>query len=981
MTPLCLILSLFAHPLVQESENLIRNGSVDGPRDWSHTPGASQVEFGIDRKLGASDKGSLRIENGDEADRGAHNWRQVVDLSEVDAARLRLAGQVRLDGAGDGTEACLILNVLDAQGNALHHSRCPEVRKDADWHQSEVVFELPPGADHALVMAYLVGGGSAWFDDLVLEETERPVTEVARPSARTNSDPKHAELARLCAADLPWHFESRSAYAEARETGRPILVYVRCTDDKDNLESARTTIPAEAIRLQEDGYAKDLLFRAGPLSDRHVRALIQRRFVPACSTYLLSAHPQGIAGSPPAWGNTGGSRFSVSTTEGNAAPGSLHIECDDPDSKTPHNWFQAIELDLDLELPTSLELEASMKTSGFQSGSEATVMVQCWKGEETVGFGRVNEVRKDTDWETRSSKFQVPAGTTRIRLLCYLVGAGEVWFDDVAVRTTKPKDAIRDLLVNGSIDRMATGDLDGYPIHAGSTTTPALFVIDADGAVVRKLHRIGTLSSELIDRWLRDALVDLNLTSESEDPRELFEAGELDACLRELEGREDEAAERLRAEVRLRRSELAAALDVASTMRDESGAMLRGRIALRSGDWDRALSEFEAAEEDEDLRPNARFWQAWAHHRSGERERARALWEELAEDTPLGRRAAACLLEGPRLPLAVSVRSWPSSEDFRTKTEIERPFGHDPNQSLTALLELQRPNGSFGEHMGSDGFGWSDSAITALVIDALRVREKKAAKHLKGPMRRAREEALEFLATWAARPHGPADAFNSPYVLQTLVAEKKSAAAGRVIEKIVGSQLEDGNWTVYHAERPASFNTALNVMALLAAKKARLDVPKNVVKRGLDALEAMRQESGRFPYSTAPGHEWMTSEHGSIARDALCEHALLVGGRGSKKTLGAALARYRVFASELRLPTKRLYDYFNGRGHGGYYFFFAHKNATDAARWIKGRERKETLSVAREAVLSAREGDHTFMDKFLLGRAYGTAMALLILAD
>lgn len=45
------------------------------------------------------------------------------------------------------------------------------------------------------------------------------------------------------------------------------------------------------------------------------------------------------------------------------------------------------------------------------------------------------------------------------------------------------------------------------------------------------------------------------------------------------------------------------------------------------------------------------------------------------------------------------------------------------------------------------------------------------------------------------------------------------------------------------------------------------------------------------------------------------------------------------------------------------------------------RAKPRRLQVARDAVLSAREWDGTFMDKFLLGRAYGTAMALLVLAD
>ena len=36
--------------------------------------------------------------------------------------------------------------------------------------------------------------------------------------------------------------------------------------------------------------------------------------------------------------------------------------------------------------------------------------------------------------------------------------------------------------------------------------------------------------------------------------------------------------------------------------------------------------------------------------------------------------------------------------------------------------------------------------------------------------------------------------------------------------------------------------------------------------------------------------------------------------------------------------------------------------------------------VVRKAVLAAREGDGTFMDHYMIGRAYATAQALCILA-
>jgi hypothetical protein len=90
--------------------------------------------------------------------------------------------------------------------------------------------------------------------------------------------------------------------------------------------------------------------------------------------------------------------------------------------------------------------------------------------------------------------------------------------------------------------------------------------------------------------------------------------------------------------------------------------------------------------------------------------------------------------------------------------------------------------------------------------------------------------------------------------------------------------------------------------------------------------------------------------------------------------------RFEKHAPELRVATKKLYDYFNSRGHGGYYFFFAHRNAFEAAALVDAKARDRVRAFVREAVLKAREGDGTFMDHQMIGRAYATAQALCILA-
>jgi hypothetical protein len=365
-------------------------------------------------------------------------------------------------------------------------------------------------------------------------------------------------------------------------------------------------------------------------------------------------------------------------------------------------------------------------------------------------------------------------------------------------------------------------------------------------------------------------------------------------------------------------------------------------------------------------------------HFAGKQAEARAEWKAIAGPTRFGRKAAACVLPGgPRLWLAASEALWPRGRGLPEQSE---GYGDafDGEESVRALLLLQNADGSFGGHDGAVGEGWNDGAITSLASEALAFWAPRVPKPLGAA--EARDRALDYLEQWARRGNGGGAAFNNPYVLMELLRARRMGGAGAVVARIAKSQLADGNWTVYVAERPASFNTALNILALRAAKEKGLDVPKDVLERGVAALQAMRQKGDLFPYSTMKGHEWMTTEHGSIARDPLCEHALLANGKGDARKLAAALARFERFAHELRRPTKQLYDYFNARGHGGYYFFFAHRNAFEAAALADGKTRDRVRAFVREAVLAAREGDGTFMDHQMIGRAYATAQALCILA-
>jgi hypothetical protein len=368
--------------------------------------------------------------------------------------------------------------------------------------------------------------------------------------------------------------------------------------------------------------------------------------------------------------------------------------------------------------------------------------------------------------------------------------------------------------------------------------------------------------------------------------------------------------------------------------------------ALSGGDWREALEELSGRKDDESV-----FWRGWCLRMLGRYSEARDLWRSIVGESRYGKKAAACLLREPCLWLSESPRA--------------RAGRFDPARAARALAELQREDGSFADQNPKD---WWAPAITAIAADALdRFREAEA-----------RDRAVRWLSEWTRSGKGGLDAFNAPYVALALLRLKARDAAARAVSRVVAAQQRDGSWTVYGPDRPTSFNAALCLLALAKARESGLEVGGEGVERGARRLEEMRRD-GLFPYSTKAGHEWMTTEHGSIARDPLCELALSAAGREHRAA--SALERFGRWHEELRVPVKRYHGDFDRRGHGSYFFYFAYRHAAEAAGILPEPERRRVRDLIREALLASREIDGTFLDHYGYGRAYGTAQALVALDE
>lgn len=930
--PLALVLAAAALSPLAPGQELFADGDLDQVGAWSVFPADANAEHTTD--LGASKDGCLYLSNDESGSDKLKMWMHAIHFDAGTYKRLRLRCKVRTKGLEAGTQVQLMSQVITGgdSGGMIAFPRTAFFTEDCDWTATETVFDVAPEAVRLRLLFFVSGPGEAWLDDVSVTETDDPVTAPG-PSPVRGQRPQAGRfetLARGAAGEIPWLFDGAAAKAAALEASRPMLVYVRCTDAKGGVESMSNSLEAPEIRLQEDGMLKDVVFRAGPLSTPRISEYVKEHFVPVCLSYGLAQNNSSPGAAAAAGWGTPPSGEGVATRfdpdEGATGPGSLRIERTSGDGLL--TWFQSFDWSGE---SAELELSAAMSVSDLQSRKEANVMVQCWKADKAIAFGRLKPMTENASWTHRTATFKVPEGTDRINLIAYLNGTGVAHFDDLSVRQDEGSP---NLLQNGSLSGGATTGLGGLPIQAALVTTPALVVVGANGEEVATLDRIGSLSDEFIADWLQEALQ-----------------------LARGEGRVPKVA--------------------------RPHAKVRGALKLATeGKWTKALEASDRA-----IRTageEAQFLKGLCHQRLGQHAEANEVWSALASESPWGRKAAACLLpNGPRLHEALTLRLLPSAETIASSTE-NLGVSFSPARSLSLLIELQRADGSFGSHVGALGKGWNDVAITALAVDAMREWESHMPRAIRKRIAPTVERSVTFLQEYArtsSRASTRSAAFVNPYVLRTLLRMEETGSAQQIVEHIQTSQDEDGNWSVYGSHRPASFNTAQNVIALLEARQAGLEVSDETVASGVTALEAMLSADSLFPYSTADGHEWMTTTHGSIGRDPLCEHALLLAGGGSKARLNDALERYMRSGEELRVPTKRLYDYFNSRGHGGYFFFFAHHRALEVSdAFGTAATQKRVAAFVRQEVLGAQEGDGAFIDHYNIGRAYGTAQALILLA-
>jgi len=173
------------------AQQLLPNGSLDdGAEGWipAKHPAGVVVEWTADAGRGGS--GGLHLAGVDDPERAVWIWRCKIERVPP-GKRLKLGGWARGAGAG-GVAICA--QVWDAARQRIAQFATTQGQEplagDFDWTPIETTVVVPEDAGPLHLLAFLTGGGEAWFDDVFVEvEGDASEGELAARTAPTTGAP------------------------------------------------------------------------------------------------------------------------------------------------------------------------------------------------------------------------------------------------------------------------------------------------------------------------------------------------------------------------------------------------------------------------------------------------------------------------------------------------------------------------------------------------------------------------------------------------------------------------------------------------------------------------------------------------------------------------------------------------------------------------------------------------------------------------
>lgn len=322
------------------------------------------------------------------------------------------------------------------------------------------------------------------------------------------------------------------------------------------------------------------------------------------------------------------------------------------------------------------------------------------------------------------------------------------------------------------------------------------------------------------------------------------------------------------------------------------------------------------------------------------------------------------------------------------------------------LIGAQNRDGSWGSSGGSTGFdlyspvpGAHDgyrSATTALCVMALM--------EAKGPPEVIRR-GVEWLVTAEppkrAQPDVMYNVWGNTYALQALAAAYQAeerelerarirATAERHLELLRRYETHAGGWNYYDfdigtrspASWPTSFGTAAALVAFFDAERAGLDVPEDMTRRSVTALEGCRKPDGSYIYDLGfryyPNHP-ANQPKGGLGRMQSGNVALFLWASPlvDKARLKSGLEMMAEEHRFLECGRKRQYPHEAFYFNSGYYYYFGHYYAARAIELIDPADRPARQAQLAKFVLPHQEADGSWWDysMFSYHKPYGTAYA------
>lgn len=562
-----------------------------------------------------------------------------------------------------------------------------------------------------------------------------------------------------------------------------------------------------------------------------------------------------------------------------------------------------------------------------------------------------------------------------------------------------------------------------------NTFGQALLLVSPQGEVERETFATHPWA---VDDFLRDALPAydhevtprLDANAAVAEARRLSERGELGAAVLQLSDVYSVAGLSLRAAAhrRLRNGEAALAdLRQARELAGDGFAdglqIDEARVLTLTGATDQALEllhGFIAGNKKHPRVAEARYRIAMIALSQGQDDVADALLQEIVEQHGSERwawKAAAALTSTSRALGARGRLTWPQESLFsELKTPRLQPASSRAAAIRDAIDYLVTQQQSDGSWLYPPAMFTSDeapenpvaAAVSALVAYSLLPARAeagvqpaltRAVSALVASRRRATAagEQQHFMDYWVW-----AKTYQLLFLVGCLESDVGERAellpiAEQLIEEITARQRPTGGWSYYITRDLASpvsdlqsisFVTAPVVLTLIAAREAGIEVPRDAVSRALRCLEAMRNPNDTFDYMGGLGIEnGSTGSGGAAGRGPVCELALLRGGRGSLEAIRAALQLFAEQREGLAREQGKNLMHAGPDAQGSHYLLFDYAYAALAINALPPGERAPFRRMLLRLVNATRYENGAFVDNPGMGRACGTALALLALRE